>query len=104
MTQLVVYLISVALVVLGALAFIWALSIPGRFRMILACLAACVPVAAGVWIFRASGLKVTDFDRLLRSATGEIQQMTKGLKETQGNRQALQDLLGPIRDAEHQRQ
>ena len=102
MTQLAVYLISMALVVLGAMAFIWALSIPGRFRMVLACLAACVPVAAGGWIFRASGLKVNDFGRLLKTATEEIRQMTKGLKETQSNRQSLEELMGPVREAGRQ--
>lgn len=103
MTQLAVYLLSMGLVVLGALAFISALKIPGRVRMGLACLAACVPAAAGVWIFQSSGLRITDFDRLLRSATAEIQQATKGFKENQNNRQAIEELLGPIQDAERQR-
>ncbi len=93
MTQLAVYLLSMGLVVLGALAFISALNIPGRVRMGLACLAACVPAAAGVWIFHSSGLKIADFGRLLRSATADIQRMTSGFKENQNTRREFEELL-----------
>ena len=47
--KLFTYLMSVGFVVVGALGFIAALGIPGRFRSFVACVAACVPLAAGAW-------------------------------------------------------
>lgn len=93
MTQLVIYLICVGLLVLGSLSFIAALGISGRVRMLLACLAACVPIAASIWLFRSSGLKVSDFDRLLAGATRDVQQITQSLKEAQSVRSSLKDLI-----------
>lgn len=93
MTQLVIYLICVALLVLGSLSFIAALGISGRIRMTLACLAACVPIAASIWLFHSSGLKIGDFDRLLAGATRDLQQMTQNLKEAQSVRSTLKEML-----------
>lgn len=93
MTQLLIYLAGLGLVVLGALGFIAALSIPGRIRMLLACLAACVPVAAGIWLFRSSGIRLSDFNRLLASANQDVQQLTRDLKEAQSLRGSFQELL-----------
>ncbi len=93
MTQLVIYLICVALLVLGSLGFIAALGISGRIRMMLACLAACVPIAAGIWLFQSSGLRSGDFDRLLAAATQDIQQMPQNLKEAQSVRSTLKEML-----------
>ena len=50
MTQLMMYLLCVGLVVAGSLSFIAALRIPGKIRTLLACVAASVPVAFGVWL------------------------------------------------------
>ncbi len=85
MIPLFLYVLSVGLVILGAMAFIAALQIWGRFRMILACLAACVPIAAGVYLFRSSGLKISDWSRLLHSAdveaTRTAEQIQRGRTE-----------------------
>lgn len=88
MIPLFLYLLCAGLVVLGALAFIVALQIPSPVRMAIACLLACVPVATGVYLFRSSGLKISDWDRLLRSTDREMKQMGEGMrrnKETQDN-------------------
>ncbi|MBI1952548.1 MAG: hypothetical protein HYS41_00280 [Candidatus Omnitrophica bacterium] len=93
MAQLLVYLVSVGLVVLGALGFIAALSIPGKVRSVLACLAACVPITIGVWLFRSAGLKLTDLSGLLKSTTADFQNLTRDLKETQSFRRQFKDIL-----------
>ncbi len=93
MIQLLIYLISAMLVVIGAVAFIAALNIKGRFRALVACVAACVPVGIGFWLFQSAGLKVGDLDPLLQKASQEIQEMFKGLQETQSVRKEFQDLL-----------
>ncbi len=103
MMDLLVYMLCAGLLVVGALAFIWALSIPSRFRAVLACLAAFVPVAVAVWIFRGSGLKVGDFDRVLRSSAADVQQISRNFKEAQNSRQTFENLLEPPPERNHQR-
>ncbi len=93
MPQLLIYLVSLGLVVLGALGFIAALSIPGKVRAALACLAACVPIAIGIWLFRSAGLRLTDLDHLLKSTTTDIESLTRDLKGTEGFRRQLDDIL-----------
>lgn len=93
MIQLLVYLASAGLVVIGSLGFIAALSIPGRIRSFLACLAASVPIGVGIWLFRSSGLHLTDFGRLVQASAGEAQQLVQALKETQHLKGSLDELL-----------
>lgn len=81
MIELALYLICVGMVLIGALGMIRALSIPGRTRMVLACLAAAVPVGAGIWLFHSSGLRLGDLDRLMRNASAEVQQAVQSLKD-----------------------
>ena len=92
MTQLAVYLICMGLVVLGAMAFIAALNIPSRIRMVVGCLAACVPVAAGIWTFRSAALQVSDFGPLLRNASREIRQLVENLKQLREIHHSLDNL------------
>ena len=99
MMELFLYLLSAGLVVLGALAFIAALRIWGTFRMILACLAACVPIAAGVYLFHASGFKISDWSRLLHSADVEMTRTAEGI---QRNRTTEEDLMRMV-DSSSQR-
>ncbi|MBI3312539.1 MAG: hypothetical protein HYZ88_03330 [Candidatus Omnitrophica bacterium] len=88
------YMISVGLVVLGAMAFIAALRIPGRIRMVIACLAACFPVATGIYLFQSSGLKISDLDRLVRSASREIEGIGRGVEKNRIAEQEITTLLG----------
>ena len=90
MIPLMIYLLSAGLVVLGALAFIAALRIPGRIRVLIACGMACVPIAAGAYIFHSSKLKISDWDRLIRSATLKMEQMGQGI---QRNRQSEKEIM-----------
>lgn len=92
MIELGIYLISAGLVVIGALGLIRALAIPARVRMIFACLAAAVPVAVGFWLFRSSGLHVTDLDRLIISASEDIRQTLSAVQDTQTFRKEVGDL------------
>ena len=94
MTKLLIYLVSAGLIVLGSMGFIAALGISGRIRMLMACLAACVPAAVGIWLFHSSGLKVRDFGPLLQSTTDEVQQVFSNLKESQSMRREMNKLLG----------
>ena len=97
MVDLAVYLICVGMVVLGALGMIRALSIAGKTRMVVACVAAAVPIAAGVWLFRSAGLKLGDLDRLMQASAGEIRQVTQSFKGEQSTRgKDLQKLLKQI--------
>lgn len=93
MIELFVYLIGMGLIVLGALAFIAALRIPGRIRMAAACLAAAVPAVAGYLLLDQSGLKFSDWDRLLRRANQEMSQMNSGIKRNQSSQKDLLELL-----------
>lgn len=93
MVQLFIYLISAGLVVLGALGFIAALNIPGRFRSVLACLAACVPIVVGGWLFKSSGLRLQDLGPLVQEAAKEVQETARGLKDAQEFKKQFQDLL-----------
>lgn len=95
MMQLFLYLLSAGLVVLGALAFIAALKIPGRFRMMMACLMACVPAVAGVYLFQSSGLKISDWDRLVQSANQEIDQIARGFQGNRTSQAEIMQLLEP---------
>ena len=81
MISLAVYLFCVSLLVLGALCFIAAMYIPGRMRMMVACLAACVPIAAAVWIFRSSGLRENEFGSLLKTVGQELGQVGQNIKK-----------------------
>jgi len=91
---LFLYLLCAGLVVLGALAFIVALQIPSPVRMVIACFLACVPVATGVYLFRSSGLKVSDWDRLLRSTDKEMQQMGEGMRRNKETQEDLMNMVG----------
>lgn len=93
MVQLFIYLVSAGLVVLGSLGFIAALSIPGRIRSFLACIAACVPIAVGGWLFQSSGLRLKDLGTLVQGAAHDVQQTMQGLKETQDTKKQLENLL-----------
>lgn len=93
MVQLFIYLVSAGLVVLGALGFIAALNISGKIRAFLACLAACVPIAVGVWLFHSSGLRISDFGMLVQATAKEAQGMTQGLKDAQEFKKQFQDIL-----------
>ncbi len=93
MVQLAIYLISMGLVVVGALCFVSALSVKGRFRVVLACAAACVPIGAGIWLFHSAGLHPRDLNTLLRKASADVQGFIDGVKKAQGSRQQIQDLL-----------
>ena len=88
-----IYLGCVALIILGALALISALSIPGFFRMAIACMAAVVPIVVGVWMFRSSGLQVRDLDRLVRAARADVQQVVSKIRDTQNFDKQFEDLL-----------
>lgn len=93
MVQLAIYLISMGLVVVGALCFVSALSVKGRIRVFLACVAACVPIGVGVWLFHSAGLHPRDLNTLLRKASADVQGMMDGLKGAQEARQQIQNLL-----------
>lgn len=93
MVELGLYLVSVGMIVIGALGMIRALSIPGKTRMILACAAAAVPIGTGIWLFCSSGLRVGDLDRLVRASREDVQQTVRALKEAQSFRGGLEDLL-----------
>ena len=93
MVQLAIYLISLGLIVLGALCFVSAMSVKGRVRVFLACVAACVPIGVGVWLFHSAGLRPRDLDRLLRQTSEDVQGFVDGLKKGQESRQEIQDLL-----------
>ena len=94
MVQLAIYLISLGLVVLGALCFVSALSVKGRVRVFLACVASCVPIGVGVWLFHSAGLRPRDLDPLLRKASADMQGFIDGIKKTQESHREIQDLLG----------
>jgi len=93
MVQLAIYLISMGLVVLGALCFISALSVKGRVRVFLACVAACVPIGVGIWLFHSAGLRPRDLGVLLRKASAEVQEFVEGMKKAQESHQQIQNLL-----------
>ena len=87
MIQLGIYVFSVVLVVVGVFGIISALGREGIVRVMLGCVAACVPIAIGVGMFRISGLRVNDLKPLVRAATQEMAQFTQGLQRVKQNRQ-----------------
>ena len=82
MVGLAIYLISVGLVVIGALAIIRALAIPGRARMFFASLASAVPILFGIWLFRISGLQPADFPRLAAAAAEEARRVVSTMQKS----------------------
>ena len=83
MMELALYLGSAGLVVIGALGIARAFSISDNFRMVFACLFAAAPVILGIWLFRASGLQVTDLDRLIRKAGAEMHRVSSSIEGAQ---------------------
>ena len=81
--QFSIYMLCVGLVVVGSLSLVSALSIAGKFRLIVACLVACIPIGVAVWLFRSSGLKINDFNRLLQLTQHEIEKWVEAMRQAQ---------------------
>ena len=61
MVELSTYLISLFCIMLGMMGLIAALKIEGWVRMLVACCAALIPVAAGMFLFWSAELSLSDF-------------------------------------------
>lgn len=86
MVKLSIFLICLLLVIVGSLSLVSSMSVDGKYRSVLACLFSCVPIAAGIWLFYSSGLKIGDLQRLLQDTVHEIERVVRIIKEGIANR------------------
>ena len=92
MAELGIYLISLGLVVMGATALIMALTIPGRIRSLIACLAALVPAVAGGYLFHEAGLEIRNLKPILNAAKADLESFMQGVQKAQSLGSAIEEL------------
>jgi len=79
MVELAAYLVSLFCVVLGMMGLISALKIEGWIRRSVACCAALIPVASGIFLFWSAELHLLDLRPTFHSARKEMKLLSRGL-------------------------
>ena len=90
MIDLIIFLMALFWITLGVVLLIQALNIPGFIRMVLGVVFACLPIAAGFWLFLSSDLHIEDTRRLFRGAQTEVENFFQSAAHRQ---RAIRDLF-----------
>ena len=83
MIKLAVYLLSFILVTLGVQAFVSALHISGRIRVLLACIASLVPIAGGVILFQSAGLHLSELRTFVEDGSADVRRLIDNMERNQ---------------------